>query len=323
MARIDLHCHTCFSYDRHKIRMENGMSLALPYRPVLTPKEVYDLAMDRGMDFVTFTDHDTIQGVVHLLDEHPELERNFLTGEEVSARFSDGMVIHINIVGLTESDHKEIHRYAGVAGREHDCLRYRVPDLIAFLETRRLFYFLNHMLWTTKPELLTWERTVELVELFRTFEGRNGCRSKVTNELIVEIVRKLRGDSARFVAGSDSHADNMALTWTEVEARNKKELLSALKSGPTKIVGEHGSPERFHNEIRLVLGHNASQALDLVREHLPKIPSASGVSEFARELAEFLLAVPVAAEFRNQQMVADRMRGFLDRAERGHVRQLA
>ena len=66
-ARIDLHCHTTFSNER--LRYLPG----LVFHPLLTPAEVYDLAKARGMDFVTITDHDTIDGCLDLVDDAIQL----------------------------------------------------------------------------------------------------------------------------------------------------------------------------------------------------------------------------------------------------------
>ena len=46
----------------------------LYHRPQQEPKDLFDRAMSNGMDFFCLTDHDSIEGWVKLLNEHPELE---------------------------------------------------------------------------------------------------------------------------------------------------------------------------------------------------------------------------------------------------------
>ncbi len=58
-ARADLHCHSTAS---QLARLGVQRALALP-ECATEPEEVYELAKRRGMDFVTITDHDTIDGV--------------------------------------------------------------------------------------------------------------------------------------------------------------------------------------------------------------------------------------------------------------------
>ena len=53
VCRADLHMHTCFSGWR-SLRVVGAQDC------YVTPKDAYDTARDRGMDFVCFSDHDTI-----------------------------------------------------------------------------------------------------------------------------------------------------------------------------------------------------------------------------------------------------------------------
>src|SRR5262245_37323182 len=89
--RFDLHCHT--TYPDATLQVLPG----LVYHPLLTPAETYHAAKRRGMDFVTITDHDTIDGCNALLDEFGDLS-DFVVGEEVSVSFpEDGTVVHVNV----------------------------------------------------------------------------------------------------------------------------------------------------------------------------------------------------------------------------------
>src|SRR5262245_60687428 len=87
-TRIDLHCHSTFSDET--LQFLPGFV----YHPLLTPEEIYDLAKSRGMDFVTITDHDTIDGCKALVDRRGDLP-DFISGEEVSVAFpEDGTIVH-------------------------------------------------------------------------------------------------------------------------------------------------------------------------------------------------------------------------------------
>ena len=64
-SRADLHCHSTAS-QVSKLGVQRALGLPECATP---PEEVYALAKRRGMDFVTITDHDTIDGV--LRDRRP------------------------------------------------------------------------------------------------------------------------------------------------------------------------------------------------------------------------------------------------------------
>ena len=60
VSRADLHCHSTAS-EQGKLGIQRSLGLPECATP---PEEVYELAKARGMDFVTITDHDTIDGVL-------------------------------------------------------------------------------------------------------------------------------------------------------------------------------------------------------------------------------------------------------------------
>src|ERR1700682_3543613 len=59
-TRVDMHCHSTAS-EVSKLGVQRALGLPECATP---PEEVYELAKRRGMDFVTITDHDTIDGVL-------------------------------------------------------------------------------------------------------------------------------------------------------------------------------------------------------------------------------------------------------------------
>src|SRR5205807_6981008 len=77
-VRVDLHCHSTAS-EVAKLGVQRALALPECATP---PREVYELAKQRGMDFVTITDHDTIDGALELVDE-PDV----FISEELTAWF--------------------------------------------------------------------------------------------------------------------------------------------------------------------------------------------------------------------------------------------
>ena len=78
-SRADMHCHSTASQVA-KLGIQRSIGLPECATP---PEEVYELAKRRGMDFVTITDHDTIDGCLEIADRD-----DVFISEELTAWFS-------------------------------------------------------------------------------------------------------------------------------------------------------------------------------------------------------------------------------------------
>lgn len=240
-ARIDMHCHSTFSYER--LRWLPG----LVYHPLCEPEEVYDTAKARGMDFVTITDHNSIEGCLALVDRRGELP-DFIFGEEVSARFpEDGTVVHINVFDHDEEQHREIQR-----------VRQNVYDLIDYVRRIGKLYVLNHMTWTAQHRVLTATQIETMLELFDVFEGLNGARSYAHNAFAWQATR---GRGKTLVAGSDSHTNRVGTTYTLSAGGTKAELLAAIQAGHAACCGGFGTPEKLREDVWTILHKNVERRL--------------------------------------------------------------
>src|SRR5213595_4316001 len=81
LKRADLHCHSRFSVFKY-FRRANTRDC---YN---APEDVYRLAKERGMSYVTLTDHDSIDGALYLLNKYPDMT-DFFIGEEVETYFPE------------------------------------------------------------------------------------------------------------------------------------------------------------------------------------------------------------------------------------------
>jgi predicted metal-dependent phosphoesterase TrpH len=240
-ARIDLHCHSTFSDER--LRWLPG----LVYHPLCEPEEVYDLAKARGMDFVTLTDHDTIDGCLAFVDRRGP-RRDFIFGEEVSARFpEDGTVVHLNVYDHDEAQHREIQR-----------LRTNIYDLVDYLRRAEKLYVLNHMTWTAQHRVLTPWQIDAMLALFDAFEGLNGTRSYAHNAFTWHATRD---HGKTLVAGSDSHTNRVGTTYTRSVGATKAELLASLRAGQAVCCGGFGTPEKLREDVWMVLQKSVERHL--------------------------------------------------------------
>src|SRR6201991_2706805 len=105
MSRADLHCHSSAS-EISKLGVQRALGLPEGATP---PEEVYSLAKRRGMDFVTITDHDTIDGVLQIADR-PDV----FVSEELTAAFAgEPQAVHVLCLGITPDDHARLQERAG------------------------------------------------------------------------------------------------------------------------------------------------------------------------------------------------------------------
>ncbi len=117
MSRCDLHVHSRSS-ERSEEWLFRRFDLPDSYSH---PKELYAALRAKGMDFVTITDHDTIEGCLQIAD----LPNTFIS-EQVTTYFpQDPCKIHLLVWGITEAQHAEIVR-----------TRDNIFELQSYLQTR-------------------------------------------------------------------------------------------------------------------------------------------------------------------------------------------
>src|SRR4029077_11931895 len=100
MAKCDLHIHSRFS-----ARSEEWLFRRLDFPDSYSdPRQLHRQLLERGMNFVTITDHDTIEGCLQISD----LPNTFIS-EQVTTYFpGDPCKLHILVWGITEKQHADI-----------------------------------------------------------------------------------------------------------------------------------------------------------------------------------------------------------------------
>lgn len=219
--RMDMHCHSRAS-NKPVTPWLGVFDVPESYSP---PEKVYEQARARGMDFVTLTDHDTIDGAMELVRRGFE---GVVVGEEVTVHFpEDRCRLHVLLWGLTPEQHEEIDDLG---------LRDDVYHFADWLSTANLAHALAHPLYVQNGRLDATHLD-RCVLLFRAWETLNGAhaashRSAVeaylnalTPAKVQEIQRRygrrslwMRPWLKGVTAGSDDHALlNVGRTWTQVE----------------------------------------------------------------------------------------------------------
>lgn len=223
-SRVDMHCHSTAS---QVSRLGVQRSLGLP-ECATPPREVYDLAKRRGMDFVTITDHDTIDGCLELADR-PDC----FISEELTARFAgEPQAVHVLCYGITPGDHEWLQANAG-----------DVEACAAYLHENGIACALAHPFFNVAAPLTRRHRR-RLAELFPTWEVRNGSRAAELNMPAAFYIDTHGGTG---IGGSDDHAGvDIGRTFTEAPAASTpEEFLDHLRAGRAEAHGEQGSAAKW------------------------------------------------------------------------------
>jgi glycosyltransferase involved in cell wall biosynthesis/predicted metal-dependent phosphoesterase TrpH len=219
-----MHCHSTAS---QLSRLGVQRSLGLP-ECATPPDEVYGLAKRRGMDFVTITDHDTIDGCLELADR-PDC----FVSEELTAHFAgEPQAVHVLCYGITPGDHEWLQAHAG-----------DVEACAAYLAENDIAAALAHPFFNVDAPLTPRHRR-RLAELFPVWEVRNGSRAVELN-MPAAIYIDTHGGTG--IGGSDDHAGvDIGRTFTEVPAAaTPEEFLRQIRAGNAQGGGQQGSAAKW------------------------------------------------------------------------------
>lgn len=268
VTRCDLHLHSNRSVGSDEWYTEH-FGCAESYAD---PVRQYELCKARGMDLVTLTDHDTIDGGLILIDRP-----DFFLSEEVSARFPDeDCIIHVLTWNITPAQHERIQ-----AARDD------VYRLVELLQSEKICHGLAHPLLS-----MNWKLDASVVEklilLFPTWELMNGLvDSRMQGDLeailsgidagvVARLERehdlKARGATPHrkaLTGGSDDHVHRRAAAvFTEIDGRaaSASDFLVAVEAGQTRVAGEQANLA----SMTLAASHTAYSFLSSRRDEKPE-----------------------------------------------------
>src|SRR5881398_1159261 len=243
MSRCDLHIHSKFS-----ARSEDWLFRRFDFPDSCTePVDLYAQLRERGMDFVTITDHDCIDGCLEIANK----PQTFIS-EQVTAYFpQDPCKIHVLVWGISPAQHQDISVF-----------RSNIFELQKYLAENRIAHAVAHPLYSVNGKL-TAAHLERLILLFKHFEGINGLRDSLLSDLATKLLRELtpakidefanRQDLApthpepwkkNLVGGSDDHGGKFfASAFTETpKAKTPAEFLAHIMAGRCQPKGRAGTP---------------------------------------------------------------------------------
>src|SRR4051812_10650232 len=245
--RVDLHCHSLASSLTAEVVL-NAIHCPECYSE---PRDVYAQAKRRGMDFVTITDHDTIEGALTVAKVE-----NVIVGEELTCWFpEDGCKMHVLVFCITPEDHAALQAMA----RD-------IYAVARYVEERNIAHAVAHPIYRQNDKLERWHLE-RLLLLFKGFECLNGAHSPLHREAFEPLLEWLsRAGLAKLaekhnlqplwpepwiksrVAGSDDHGLlNIGCTYTEFppDTHTVADVLDALREGACRPGGESGSSAKL------------------------------------------------------------------------------
>lgn len=277
-CKADLHVHSLHSR-RPSSWILQKLGASESYTP---PAALYKKLIHLGMDLVTITDHNTINGCLEI----GHLENTFIS-EEVTSYFpEDGCKVHLLVYHIDEKQHRDISR-----------ARKNLFDLVDFLNAERIVHALAHPLYSINGKL-TREHVQKLLLLFKLFElngARNQEQNTVLRRMVASLTRERIDDLAArhdirprgsrpwdkgFIGGSDDHAClYMGLSHTSVPGVSDIEaFLEGVECGRTEVRTHAAEPETLAHTIYSVMYQFYDHAFD-VRRWIPD----PGLTRFLEE----------------------------------------
>ncbi|MEY2525793.1 MAG: hypothetical protein QOE73_564, partial [Verrucomicrobiota bacterium] len=243
MSKCDLHIHS-----RHSARSEEWLFRRFDFPDSYSdPRELHRQLQERGMDYVTITDHDSIDGCLEILD----LPNTFIS-EQVTTYFpQDPCKVHLLVWGISEAQHADIV-----------ILRDNIFQLQRYLQTGGIAHAVAHPLYSINGKLEA-SHLERLILLFKHFEGLNGLRDALLSDLTKALLDSLTPEKIDIFAnrhnltpahpepwrkiltgGSDDHGGMfLASAYTETPAaKSGQEFLGHIRAGHCTAQGSGGTP---------------------------------------------------------------------------------
>ena len=210
----------------------------------LDPVRVVETALERGMDYVALTDHNSIGGWQEVLSRRPDLDRYVIPGVELDCIFPQwGLKIHVNVLGITEAQHLTLLS-----------LRSDVHRLLSYTESENLIVVFNHPLRTVWRQPRVAEFLEHALPLFERYEVFNSSSPPQGNRATLTFAEILHRSGSR-VAGSDAHTlRRVAQAYTLAVGDTREEFLESVRRGPSFTGGAESGVRGVVADVYHVVG---------------------------------------------------------------------
>ena len=248
--KADLHVHS-----KHSDRPTEWFLRRIGAPECFTePAEVYRICREKGMDYVTISDHNCIAGALEIA----HLPGTFISAELTTYFPEDGCKVHCLVQDITEK------QFADMQG-----IRQNIYDLRKYMADEAIMHVIAHPLFRVN-DVLTVDHVEKLLLMFDRFEAINGARHPRAGDLTVALFSMLTqdrimamadrhgiqpsGDEAwvkQFTGGSDDHSGIYAASAYTVTppAESVGEFLDHLRAGRHEARGTSGTSLRLAHSL--------------------------------------------------------------------------
>ncbi len=241
VSKCDLHVHSKYS-DRPSEWFLRRMGTPESF---VEPQQVYRNARQKGMDFVTISDHNCIRGALEIA----HLPGTFISNEVTTYFPENGSKVHILVAGINEEQFRMIQE-----------LRADIYRLQEYLMGEDIICSVAHVLFRVDGRLSV-DQFERLLLLFPRFELINGARDRRAADLVGAVLGNLTPAMIAVMAerqgiepygpqpwkkvltgGSDDHSGAYTATaFTKTPlAANVDEYLAFLRRGEHEADGACG-----------------------------------------------------------------------------------
>jgi len=245
-TRADVHVHSKYS-DRPSEWLLRRIGAPESF---VEPLDLYHCARQRGMSFVTISDHNRIDGALDIA----HLPGTFLSSEITTYFPENGCKVHCLVLGISEEQFAAIQQ-----------VRANIYDFQSYVVEQNIICSVAHPLFRVNGQL-TVRQVEKLLLMFNRFEAINGTRDgracALSNYILEHLTREQIEEMSdwhgltphgatpwrkSFTAGSDDHSGlYIASAYTSTpEATTVEEFLGHLRRGDHEPAGTAGTSLRL------------------------------------------------------------------------------
>lgn len=301
----DLHVHTLHSYD------------VIPTRQV-DPLTLYEEARRKGMAYVAFTDHDTMDAY----DAIGWTREGLVPAVEIKIHdpLNVGHTIHVNVYELDRRQFGEIRKIAAEA-----------RDIVAltdYLRAEGLPFAYNHPFWHEPDEAPNLGAVLEVARLFPVLEYNMGRVARI-NAQALRLAAKL-GKGVH--AATDTHVGDIGTAFTLARGDTFKEFFGDIAARKAWLCPADLTLPRLKEETALRIHRlfdksawlhaketltmdTGNGLLDGIISQVAREGSGSGISRWLLRTAIEALSgsgIPGSLYLRYQNGLADRVSRLLE-----------
>ncbi|MFH1065647.1 MAG: PHP domain-containing protein [Nanoarchaeota archaeon] len=233
----DMHVHSRGSKDVIPLKFTKIFGVRESYS---SPEDIHETAKERGMKFVTITDHNSIEESLRLTYLYPD---DTFTGCEYAVKATEeGHVVDVLCYNIDMATHEKLMKK-----RENVC----IGEFVDYLKQNKILHYGAHLPEPVKLKLkITPGLLMSWIDMFDGIETLNGdaMRGNDIAEMCVNFRNRYKKPDEQKITrigGSDAHTlYTIARAYTIApKARTKGEFLEALAGGEVMPAGEGGSYE--------------------------------------------------------------------------------